>query len=374
VYIFVSQGKFQQRNLTIPTEFENMAKESVLTQAEKDSFKIKRFIFHIIKQSELNPIFLDEVSLDEGQTKFFQDRFGDVSQGTQFEFTNKDTSDFYKKCIAIIENPEEKFLEISKDLTASFKSHHINKSTNDGVFITALVSVMDKTDLIFLIKLDNRKVYGYSIEDKKALMQEIKNTFVEDPRAVQKIAIINVVDFRVWDVIARDRSAITGKSIRDFFANFLTVRERETPSTLTTKTIREVRKWANAHKAALSQEPSSYKKRCVEYLRNHTEVKFPNLINMVIHDEDLQRKKTLQKSLKKHLEDIGLYGQIFAPNSGSIKDEEKKTVYQTAEGVKIEWEGKSDAKDVNVVIPNIPSPNDGRYHITIMTSAIEEIK
>lgn len=45
-----------------------MAKESVLSQAEKDSFKIKRFIFHIIRKDELNPIFLDEVILDNLST------------------------------------------------------------------------------------------------------------------------------------------------------------------------------------------------------------------------------------------------------------------------------------------------------------------
>lgn len=351
-----------------------MAKESVLTQAEKDSFKIKRFIFHIIKQDEFNPIYLDEVILTDEQTKFFQARFADVSQGTQFEFNDKDRSDFYKNCKALIENPEENFRKVSEDLTASFKSYHKKGTTNDGVFITALVSVMDKTDLIFLLKIDNRKVYGYSIKDKKAMMQEIKNTFVEDSKAVQKVAIINIVGFRVWDVIARDRSAIPGKAIRDYFADFLTVRERETPSVLTTRTIREVRKWANKNKGELSQEPSAYKKRCMDYLRNHTNVKFNNLIDMVIHDEDINRKKSLQKSLKKHLEDVGLYGQTFTPSPGSIKDEEKKTVYETAEGVKIEWEGKSSAEDVNVVIPNIPNPNDGRYHITIMTSSIEEIK
>lgn len=273
----------------------------------------------------------------------------------------------------IIDDPAENFLNVSRDLTASFKNHH-KKTTNDGVFITALVSVMDKTDLIFLIKLDNRKVYEYLIKDRKAIMQEIKNTFVEDKRAVQKIAIINITEYRVWDVLAYDRNPSPGKAIRDFFANFLAVHERETPSVLTTKTIREVRKWANANKASLSQEPSSYKKRCIEYLRNHTEVKFSNLINMVILDEDLQKKKSLQKSLRKHLEEVGLYGQSFKPNPGSIKDEEKKTVYQTAEGVKIEWEGKSNAEEVNVSIPSNPDSNDGFYHITIKTSSIEEIK
>jgi 37-kD nucleoid-associated bacterial protein len=350
-----------------------MAKESVLTQAEKESFKIKRFIFHIIKQSELNPIFLDEVVLDKNQERFFQDRFGDVSQGTQFEFNDKRTSDVYKKCVAIIKDPEKNFLEVSKELTASFKSHHINKSTNDGVFITALVSVMDKTDLVFLIKLDNRKVYGYSIDKKKAMMKEIKNTFVEDSRAVQKIAIVNVVGYRVWDVIARDRSAVSGKAIRDYFADFLTVHERETPSVLTGKVVSAIRQWAIANKSYLdpSQEVSSYKNRCIDYLRNSSKVKSRDLINTVILDDDSERAKKLRKSLRSYLQDKGLEGQEFKPNSKALDTATTKNVRRTAEGVKIEWEG--DAKDVNVSIPNEPD-NNGNFNILIQTTNVEILK
>lgn len=350
-----------------------MAKESVLTQAEKDSFKIKRFIFHIIKQDEFNPIYLDEVILTDEQTKFFQARFADVSQGTQFEFNDKSTSDVYKKCKAIIQDPDKNFLQASKDLTASFKSHHIKKSTNDGVFITALVSVMDKTDLIFLLKLDNRKVYGYSIKERKAMMEEIKNTFVEDYKAVQKIAIVNVVGYRVWDVIARDRNAAPGKAIRDFFADFLTVHERETPYVLTGKVVSAIRQWAIANKALLdpAQEVSSYKNRAVDYLRNSNKVRSKDLINTVIHDDNSDRAKKLRRSLKSYLQEKGLEGQEFAPSKNALDKATTKNIRRTAEGVKIEWEG--DATDVNVNIPNEPD-NNGNFNIIIQTTNVEILK
>lgn len=351
-----------------------MARESVLNQAEKDSFKIKRFIFHIIRQSELNPIFLDEVVLTKEQMVFFQDRFGEVSQGTQFEFNDKTTSDVYKNCKGIINDPEKNFFEVSRDLTASFKTHHKKKTTNDGVFITSLVSVMDKADLIFLIKLDNRKVYEYLVKDRKAIMQEIKNSFVEDKRAVQKIAIVNVSEYRVWDVLAFDRNPGTGKSITDFFANFLSVHERETPSKLTEKTISEVRKWAINNRDILdtNEETSTYKNRCVDYLKNTSSVKFKDLVDRVTYDENEERRKKLKKSLKSHFEDVGLYGQTYPPNQGTLNKAETKHIRKTAEGVKIEWEGN--AKDVNVIIPNTPDANDGYYNISIRTRNVEIIK
>ncbi len=350
-----------------------MAKESVLTIAEKESFKIKKLIFHIIKQSDLNPIFLDEVVLTAEQSTFFSDRFSDASQGTQFEFNDKKTSEVYKECKLIVANAEKHFHEMSKSLTASFQTHH-KKTTNDGVFITALVSVLDEVDLIFLIKLDNRKVYEYLIKDKKAIMQEIKNTFVEDKRAVQKVAIIDVSDYFIWDALAYDRNPSPGKTIRDFFADFLAVHERETPAVLTKKTISAINQWAIANRQNLdpSQDVSAYKNRVIDYLRNVTKTKSATLINTVIFDEDSARSSKLKKSLRTFLQEKGLYGQEFAPNKSSLDNATVKNVRKTAEGVKIEWDG--DAKDVNITIPNVPNDNDGLVHITIKTHHVDIIK
>jgi hypothetical protein len=347
-----------------------MAKESVLTWAEKESFQIEKFIFHIIIQSDLNPKFLDEVILTEEQSKFFRDRFSDASEGTQFEFNDKNTSEVFKNCKLIVDNPDKNFLEISKSLTASFQKHH-KKTTNDGVFITALVSVVKKVDLIFLIKLDNRKVYEYQLHDKKAIMQEIKNTFVEDKKAIQKIAIIDVSDYFVWDVLAFDRNPSPGKTIRDFFADFLAVHERETPYLLTQKTVAAINKWAIANKPILdpSQEVSSYKARGVDYLKNTNKTKSRELINTIIYDDNNERAKKLRKSLRAFLEEKGLFGQEFKPNRNALDKATLKNIRRTAEGIKIEWEG--DARDVNIDIPNTPNGNDGLYHISIKTSRID---
>src|SRR6187402_3655875 len=119
-----------------------MAKESVLTQEEKEAFVIERFIFHIIIQAEPAPVYLEEVKLDAPQVNFFKARFIEVSEGIQHVFKDVDHSDFVRNCNALISDPEHNFIRISKNLSHSFKSHH-KKSTADGVFITSLVSTLD---------------------------------------------------------------------------------------------------------------------------------------------------------------------------------------------------------------------------------------
>lgn len=51
-----------------------MARESVLTAADKDAIKIEKLIFHIILKDQVAPIFLDKVIITENQQKFFKAR------------------------------------------------------------------------------------------------------------------------------------------------------------------------------------------------------------------------------------------------------------------------------------------------------------
>ena len=51
-----------------------MSKESTLTQVQKESIKIEKFIFHIIVVDNDKPTYLDEVDLTETQKTFFKDR------------------------------------------------------------------------------------------------------------------------------------------------------------------------------------------------------------------------------------------------------------------------------------------------------------
>ncbi|HEY1008603.1 MAG TPA: nucleoid-associated protein [Sphingobacteriaceae bacterium] len=345
-----------------------MAKESVLTESEKDSFQIEKFIFHIIIQQDFDPIYLEEVALTDAQKEFFKKRFNDISEGTQYVFQDKDKSDLYRSCSNLMNDPANRFLEISKKITYSFKQFH-NKNTNDGVFITALVSVQGSRKLIFLLKLDHRTVYQYKITRNRALLEEIKNTFVEDKKAIQKAAIIDISDHYKWDVLAKDRTATnTDAGIRDYFAKFLTVTELETPSKLTENAVKFANKWAIANLQDLDpeQEVSSYKSRAISYLLTSNKFDTEDFINTVILDSDPERRERLSKSFKSYLDEYGLTGQSFVPTRGVLTRSKTKNVRQTAEGIKIEWEGEASESNLTIA-----KESDGYYHIRIKTSDLK---
>ncbi len=349
-----------------------MAKESVFTYVQKESIEIIKFIFHIIIEDQLKPIFLDEVELDDGQIKFFKKRFEDASEGTQYLFIDKSKSVVSKNCVEILNDVAKNFITKSEDLTADFKRHH-NKTTNNGVFITAIIRIDGNIDLIFLMKLEHRKVYGYERKDKKAIMKEIQNTFVEDKRAIQKVAIIDVDSHFKWDVLAYDRNATGKKGLSDYFSNYLEVIERETPSVLTQRTLSTVIQWAKQNKSFLNPdfEISVYKQRAIDYLIKIKRVNSKDLISAVVADTDMLRQRRLKKTLSHFFDEAGLSAQIYAPNMGSLKAAIKKNVRKTAEGIKIEWEGSPE--EVNIEIPSQVNSNDGLYHISIKTSKVDVI-
>lgn len=345
-----------------------MARESVLSMADKDSIKIEKLIFHIILTDDVQPVFLEELEITEEQQKFFKERLADSAQGRQYVFTN-DNPPIKQLAEKIIKASDEDFLSISKDITSRFQSNHIG-NTNDGVFVLSIASIRNRK-LLFLIKLDHKRVYEYKVKGGKALLEEVKNTFSEDKTAIQKVALIDVDSNVVWDVLVFDRSKPGG--VTQFFAKFLSVLPRETETDLTKKMQNAARKWAADNKKDIdpNQEPANYKNRAREYLINADLFDTENFIDSVISDTDSNRCNNLKHSFRGYLENEGLAGQNFIPKKEALTTKEQKNIRQTAEGVKIEFMGTPE--DNNITIPNTPNQN-GEYVITIKTSDVSEIQ
>lgn len=345
-----------------------MAKESVLSIAEKEAIAIEKLIFHIIITDNVTPTYLDEIEITEEQKKFFKDRLADAAQGRQYVFTSNNPK-IQQLGKEILSADNKRFVEISKEITESFQQTH-RGNTNDGVFIVS-VAAINKRKLLFLVKIDHKKVYEYKLKGSKALLEEVKNTFIEDKTAIQKVALIDTSSSVSWDVLVFDRSKASG--ITDYFARFLSVLPRETESDLTKKFQSAARQWASQNKSIIDpdQEPSMYKNRARDYLMNTDIVDSENFIDAVVIDDNEQRRNKLKISFRDYLTTNGLYGQQFSPNKNAITPKERKNIRQTAEGVRVEWMG--DPRDNNVKISNEPDQN-GDYSILITSSQIVDVQ
>ena len=115
-----------------------MPRESVLNAAERSQIRIEKLIFHIILKDELQPRYLNEVTMTDEQRNFFRDRLEDAAAGRQFVFL--DDSPTKTKSEELINCDNERFVQLSKELAADFKRQH-GSNANDGVFIVSVASI-----------------------------------------------------------------------------------------------------------------------------------------------------------------------------------------------------------------------------------------
>jgi len=197
-----------------------VAKESTLTQVQKESIEIDKFIFHIIIVENEEPTHLDAVILTDSQKSFFKERIAEVAEGTQYLFIDKENNTLSRNALDL--SDDDMFIHASKVICNDFKSHHGTNMTDGAFIITTfkMLSTNEETiNLIALIKMDQKKVLEYELEDtaagRKAKMREIADSFIESKDAVQKVAIVDTSDTFSWDILAKERKKTEG--IADYF-------------------------------------------------------------------------------------------------------------------------------------------------------------
>lgn len=347
-----------------------MPRESVLTAVERTQIRIEKLIFHIILKNELQPRYLNEVTMTGEQRTFFRDRLEDAAAGRQFVFL--DDSSTKTKAEEIINCDNDRFVQLSKQLAADFKRRH-GASANDGVLIVSVASIGARK-LIFLIKFDHKKIYQYQVQDGgRALLTEVQDTFSEDKSSIQKVALIDVGNTAAWDVLVTDLTAKPEKDyITDYFKSFLEVRPRVTDTDLTRQAMSIAFKWAvtNQNDLPETQETSDYKSRAKAYLLGNDTFDSDAFINSVILDGDAERRERHRASFRQMMEDDGLYGQHFTLVHTALNRKSTKNVRLTREGVRIEWEGS--AEDVNYSVGE--KDENGQQIITIKTGGITQLQ
>lgn len=347
-----------------------MPKESVLTAADREQIRIEKLIFHIILKDEHQPHYLNEVTITDEQRAFFRDRLSDAATGRQFIF--QDVSETKTRAKELIACDNARFVELSRQLAADFKKQHV-ANTNDGVFIVSVASIGARK-LVFLIKFDHKTIYQYQVQNNdRALLKKIQDTFSEDKSSIQKVALIDVGNTAVWDVLVTDVAARPDKDyITDYFKRFLGVIPRETDTDLTKLALRLAFNWAseNLNDLPETQDTSDYKSRAKAYLLGNAMFDSDAFINSVILDEDTERRERHRASLKQKMEHEGLYGQTFTLVHSALNRNSTKNVRVTREGVRIEWEGS--AEDVNYSVQD--ENENGLQVITIKTAEITQMQ
>jgi hypothetical protein len=351
-----------------------MARESVLLTTHKDSLVIEDFIFHVILTDEEIPRYFDTVTFrSDAQKDFFREIILMASVGTQYVFTDRANTDFVNHCQTIINNPAEHFIPLSRTLANSFRQLHVGH-VNDGVFIIARVSMLidgQRHSFLSLLKVDYARVLQHVRDrigaDEVVTFNEITESIAEDKKTIQKWAFIDVNNHFDWDVLAQQRGRLgkqadTTEAISDYFKQFLGVTEKETDSVLTRTLVQEAYAWARKQEG-LPEIPNNYKARALDYMGASDNFNTDEFINLVVRDEDPERKQRMMGCLREHLAAKGLAGQAFRPRAGSLTTSQKKNTLKTISGVTLIWEGRAEDRGIEIE----QERREGYKHIIIRT-------
>ncbi len=287
---------------------------------ELQSLKITKFIFHVVHQGEEHPVLLDEVLID-GFEDFVLARALDTLKGNQFVFNDGSTTCEHLKGIA--KDPST-FVAASKKMAIDFHSRN-DKRIKPGVFILMCLAGQNKS-LFLIIKYDHERVVRYLIEDKKALLEEIKSGFTQSAEALQKSALVDFEgDGRVIVVDRTVRNDIT-----EFFRGFLNVQRRYASTELNENLKRAVASTIRSHQDDL---PLSIRSKWRESLNNIAEKKGdfevePFLTSMFGPHATDEVRKTFRGELKKN----DIEGEVFSLDPDVLSDTGPVRL-RTSEGV-----------------------------------------
>lgn len=356
-------------------------RNSVLTQTQRNELVVENFIYYILKSSEAEPEYLDEVVLSsESQRQFFKKIIAETGQGTQYTFVDKATSHLVASCEAIIQNPDDSFIDHSKEIARLFLSQHTGQ-TADGVLIVARVTIingLERQSLIALIKLDYSTVLRQqrdSEQSTKVRLEEIIEALSEQVAAVQKKALIQLGENFSWDVLAIERKKSgavldTEDAITDYFKRFLGVQLRKNDSAITKQVVVECHRWAKSYDGSLDgKTPADIRHSVITLLDAFSdgELSYTELRDRVCCHSDNAQAERMSASFDAHMDEVGLGGVVFSPKAGSIPNKDRKGEWLTDAGIKIIWQGERN--------PNILDKKkqaDGSFIITIKASTIEE--
>ena len=218
---------------------------SFFTDAEASSLRIARMSLHIVSDDEFRP----EPELVIEQDDFLLDRIRDVAPASVYRFDEVSAT---RDTIEAIATRKVGFEEGAQTLAREFCRFH-QGNTRDGAFFVFELGIDDESVRLYaLMKYD----YGQALElieqEGAAGLRRIVEAFVDDKSAIQKSALVRVVNGSAEASIStRDRMGRPAPQLTEYFIRYLQAVRDRTDSELTTAVKEVVRTTLEDHREHL---------------------------------------------------------------------------------------------------------------------------
>ncbi|MCD7110466.1 nucleoid-associated protein [Rhizobium sp. DKSPLA3] len=300
------------------------------TDDELASLRIENMILHVVSEEGFQP----QRSRPVEHAEFFLDRIKDTDASAIFEF---DPSSNTKRIVESISTGGHTFESGAQELSQDFARFHGSTSKPGAFFVFELRTAQPEVRFFSFIKYDYQQVIEQSAGENGDLLRLILQAFVAQKKAIQKSAIIRVLEGTALSSLSATDRIMPGLEIADYFAKFLHVKRVRSDEELTRKvrdilrvTLTEIR-----DSLPTGGVPQAFR-RAQASLRDRGTVNSTSISEAIIAASDAVGNKTLTEDVTKRvarkLRSANLDGLEFPPDRTVLQRPALRRV-KTTEGV-----------------------------------------
>ncbi len=219
-------------------------------QDQISALRIKKMVFHLVGPKDEDFVRLEAID-PEGYSGFFIERICAVNLGTPYKFS--DASATRERLNRIAGDPNAFQVE-SEKLAEDFQRAHAGSAAKGAMLFFLLE--LNTTAAFAILKYDDETVLSYDLTEgengrKRASLNSIDRTFVQNRNALQKSALISLHDHG-GDLMIRDRQ--NQQKIARYYENFLGAHRVHQDAQLTAKFVDVVRNIIRQNKDSVPEE------------------------------------------------------------------------------------------------------------------------
>lgn len=301
------------------------------------------------------------------QADFFLDRILDVDVGAAFEFAERSTT---RDLLHRMARGAVGFAPGAVALAEDFHGRHVGQSKPGAFFVFELECGAVGKKLYALLKYDYSEVLTLRRANAREQLQRVVQAFVKDKRALQKSALVRVVNGVVEAVVAvRDR-AMKAPDITDFFSGFLGVLRNRDDVELNREALAAVNELAKQAPEGTWPQGKVHAIRTMrQALRDSAQISEDVALQAALvaagrpqREEDIEVLRQLTERVWRRRK---LRGLEFTPDAGVFQLAQRRRI-KTVERIQLSY--PDELTGVRVVTE---AQADGSTRITIHTEQIE---
>jgi hypothetical protein len=218
--------------------------------AQLAALRIERMVFHLVGPKENDFVRLEEVHPGRF-AEFFLGRIRAVNAGAEYRFSVPSTT---RECLVRIDADPARFQEESEELASAFQRLHGGAAARGAFLIFVLRADRERT--FALLKYDDETVLRYELREgaegrKRVELEALERTFVQNPGALQKSALIRLTA-TAGDLVVMDR--VMQPKVAQYFETFLSATRLFDDAELTHRLVQVTRDLIRTHRELVSPE------------------------------------------------------------------------------------------------------------------------